>query len=111
MKEIETIDNNVSFKEILRIDEQMTLNLEVTDPDSFLTAASNSFDSLASDSCSTNLHLACTNARSIVEKLDSLATLFDECSLHFCLLTETWLTRRSCSDKKIEDLTLSLIHI
>ena len=38
------------------------------------------------------LRLACTNARSVVDKVDSLVTLFEECDLHFGLLTETWLT-------------------
>ena len=35
------------------------------------------------------LNIACTNARSTVQKVNSLITLFDERSLHFCILTET----------------------
>ena len=105
-RDMKEIDNDVSFPEILRNDEIITddnLSLDLTENYSFMTAASDSYDSLAS--LEDNLNLACTNARSIVEKLDSLATLFEECSLHFCLLTETWLTKKACSKKKMDDLT------
>jgi len=46
------------------------------------------------------LNLACTNARSVVEKISSLVRLFEECSLHFALLTETWLTAKVCTRPK-----------
>ena len=51
------------------------------------------------------LNIACTNARSVVEKVDSLVTLFEEMKLSFALLTETWLTNKVCSRRKLEDLT------
>ena len=38
------------------------------------------------------IKIACANARSVVHKIDSLITLFEECELHMALLTETWLT-------------------
>ena len=77
----------------------------------------NSLD-LSIDSCSGNdaveelivnsgtLTIACTNAQSVVEKVDSLVTLFEEMGLHFALLTETWLTHKLCSRRKLEDLTV-----
>ena len=49
---------------------------------------------------------ACTNARSVVEKVDSLVTLFEEMRLQAALLTETWLTKKVCSRRKMDDLTL-----
>ena len=52
------------------------------------------------------LSLACTNARSVVEKVDSLVTLFEEYDLHFALLTETWLTTKVCSTRRMMDLTI-----
>ena len=52
------------------------------------------------------LNIACTNARSIVEKVDSLVTLFEEQELHLCMLTETWLTQKACSKRNMDDLTL-----
>ena len=52
------------------------------------------------------LHFACTNARPIVEKIDSLITLFEESSLHFAILTETWLTKRHCPPRVLNDLTV-----
>ena len=51
------------------------------------------------------LHFACTNARSVVEKVPSLVTLFEENSLHFAILTETWLTKKSCPPRMLDDLT------
>ena len=51
------------------------------------------------------LNLACTNAHSIVEKVDSLISLFEENALHFCILTETWLTPKKCGKRAMEDLT------
>ena len=51
------------------------------------------------------LNLACTNARSIVEKIGSLVTLFDECGLHFTILTETWLSKKHCPPRVMSDLT------
>ena len=51
------------------------------------------------------LNVACTNARSVVEKLDSLVTLFDENELHFAMLSETWLTPKNCPERKLDDLT------
>ena len=50
------------------------------------------------------LNLACTNARSIVEKIDSLVTLFEENNLSFTILTETWLTQKKCSKRSMDDL-------
>ena len=52
------------------------------------------------------LNLACTNARSLVHKIDSLVTLFDENGLHFAALTETWLTAKHCSPRTMADLTI-----
>ena len=60
-------------------------------------------DQLADDS---NLHFACAKARSIVEKIGSLITLFEECNLHFALLTETWLNKKHCSPRALSDLTI-----
>ena len=51
------------------------------------------------------INVACTNARSIVEKIESLSTLFEENSLHLALLTETWLTQKACSVRRMNDLT------
>ena len=51
------------------------------------------------------LNLACTNARSVVNKIGSLVTLFEEMRLHFALLTETWLTSKVCSKRAMDDLT------
>ena len=53
-----------------------------------------------------HLHFACTNARSIVEKIGSFITLFEENSLHFAILTETWLTKRHCPQRVLNDLTV-----
>ena len=53
-----------------------------------------------------HLHFACTNARSIVEKIGSFITLFEESSLHFAILTETWLSKRHCPPKTLSDLTI-----
>ena len=51
------------------------------------------------------INIACTNARSLAEKVDSLITLFEENSLHFAILTETWLTARLCPPRTMSDLT------
>ena len=50
------------------------------------------------------LNIACANARSIVEKINSLITLFEECGLHICILTETWLTKKLCPPRVMSDL-------
>ena len=52
----------------------------------------------------TLLNLACTNARSIVEKVDSLVTLFEENCLHLAMVTETWLSPKKCSKRSMDDL-------
>ena len=44
------------------------------------------------------LKIACANARSVVQKINSLITLFEECDLHIALLTETWLCLLYTSD-------------
>ena len=51
------------------------------------------------------LNIACANARSIVEKIDSLIELSDINSLHFTILTETWLTGKHCPPRVLADLT------
>ena len=52
------------------------------------------------------INLACVNARSLVEKIDSLITLFEENQLHFALLTETWLDKKHCPPRTMSDLTI-----
>ena len=51
------------------------------------------------------LNIACANARSLVLKVDSLITLFDENSLQVALITETWLSSRHCPPRVLADLT------
>ena len=51
------------------------------------------------------LHIACANASSLVEKIDSLICLFDNNQLHLAFLTETWLTNRTCPPRTMSDLT------
>ena len=51
------------------------------------------------------LSIACANARSLVEKIDSLITLFEECNLHATLVTETWLSPKHCPPRTMSDLT------
>ena len=50
------------------------------------------------------LNLACTNARSIVEKVDALVTLFEENDLSLAIITETWLSQKKCSKRSLDDL-------
>ena len=52
------------------------------------------------------LNIACTNARSLVQKIDSLITLFDENQLHIAMLTETWLANKHCPPRTLADLTI-----
>ena len=52
------------------------------------------------------LNIACANARSLVDKIDSLITLFDENELHIALLTETWLAPKHCPPRVMSDLTI-----
>ena len=94
---IETLRNNTDCNE----------NELCLSTNSFSSSSSSS--SRNSDLMSTSkdtLNLACTNARSVVEKVDSLVTLFEEMALHFVLLTETWLTQKHCSRRRMEDLTI-----
>ena len=51
-----------------------------------------------------HLCIACTNARSVVHKIGSLITLFDECGLHFAILTETWLNKKHTPPRVLNDL-------
>ena len=68
--------------------------------------SSNSFDSSHLVNEQNQLNFACANARLIVEKIDSLITLMEESSLHFIILTETWLTPRHCPPRAMADLTI-----
>ena len=52
------------------------------------------------------LNIACANARSVVEKIDSVITLFEENSLHIAILTETWLSSKHCPPRVLADLTV-----
>ena len=84
--------------EIIRTNSQSeSLNL------STISNLSNSVPWLASNNCC--LKIACANARSVVQKINSLITLFEELELHIALLTETWLTAKVCSVKTMNDLT------
>ena len=58
------------------------------------------------DANSNFLNVACANARSLVEKVDSLITLFEENELHLALITETWLFERHCPPRTMADLTM-----
>ena len=53
-----------------------------------------------------HIGIACANARSIVEKIDSLITLFEETGIRIALLTETLLTKKHCSAREMADLTI-----
>ena len=53
-----------------------------------------------------NLHFACANARSVVHKIGSLITSFEENKLHLMLLTETWLNAKHCPPRVMNDLTI-----
>ena len=50
-------------------------------------------------------NIACTNARSLTNKIASLVTLFEENNLHVALLTETWLTGKICTKRNMDNLT------
>ena len=52
------------------------------------------------------LNVACANARSVVEKIKSLITLFEENNLHFAAITETWLAQKHCPPRVLADLTI-----
>ena len=52
------------------------------------------------------INIVCTNARSLVEKIKSLITLFEENSLHLALVTETWLSPKHCPPRVMSDLTV-----
>ena len=52
------------------------------------------------------LNFDCANARSVVDKIGSVITAFEENALQFMLLTETWLTRKHCSPRALNDLTI-----
>ena len=104
----DTYDNFCTDDEILRCDNNATLNesANISSLDNTLCSfTSTSFSSsrlLVNSNC---LNLACANARSVVEKIDSVVTLFEENSLHLALLTETWLTAKACPARKMADLT------
>ena len=53
-----------------------------------------------------HFNIACANARSLVEKVTSLVTLFEENELHLALLTETWLSNKHCPPRTMADLTI-----
>ena len=68
-----------------------------------------SSNSLSYQSLSQNedlLSIACANARSLVEKIESLVTLFEECGLHAAMITETWLSQKHCPPRTMADLTI-----
>ena len=105
MKEYDGSFNNDINEEILRLDNNKNYESE----NELQLDSVSSFESeISVETLVTGpglFSLACTNARSIVEKISSLVTLFEECDLHVALLTETWLTARSCSKRQLEDLT------
>ena len=53
-----------------------------------------------------HINVACANARSLVDKIDSLVTLFEENNLHIAMLTETWLSKKHCPPRTMSDLTI-----
>ena len=79
----------------------MSLSLSI---DSFNTVDNSDYDVINVDN--NLLSIACTNARSIVEKIESVITLFDECSLHVAMITEAWLTKKHCPPRVMADLVL-----
>ena len=89
----------------MRIDtiDQNDLSLSVIGNE---TNTSSSYMSDVSETEPDLLNLACANARSVVEKISSLVTLFEEKNLDFALLTETWLTQKACPKRKMDDLTI-----
>ena len=70
------------------------------------SASSNSLDHYGALGDDNALHFACANARSIVNKVDSLITSFEENKLHLMLLTETWLKAKHCPPRVMNDLTV-----
>ena len=97
-------NDDLSF-ETLRNENVIETNNELTlSFDSRSSASFNSFERLETEKGLFNL--ACTNARSLKEKIGSLVTLFEENDLHAALLTETWLTERICSKNNMDNLTV-----
>ena len=103
---IDETDNNISNcsennGEILRDDNGGNINsLEISETSS----ATDSEASFELSSQKNALNVACTNARSLVHKDDSLITLFEENNLHLAILTETWLTAKACPVRVMDDL-------
>ena len=62
------------------------------------------FDNEFLPSSENKINLACTNARSLAQKIGSLVTLFDENSLHIAMLTETSLTPKNSPPRVLSDL-------
>ena len=67
-------------------------------------SSSDEYGRLANDTAKINF--ACANARSLVHKIGSLITLFEENSLHFAIITETWLSKKHCPPRMLSDLTV-----
>ena len=83
--------------ELLREENELSLSLNLTP---------NSEEYSLLDPDPTLLNIACANARSVVEKIKSLITLFEENCLHFAAITETWLSQKHCPPRVMADLTV-----
>ena len=95
------MNNKENEKEILRensVDESLRI--------SFSSNESSQNDINRLEMANNRINVACTNARSLVDKIDSLITLFEESSLHIALITETWLSPKHCPPRKMADLTV-----
>ena len=107
-KEHERSLSLLSGSSILRLDNELNSRLVISDltsdrSDSY--ESSNEYGRLSSEN-KNNLNFACANARSVVEKIGSVITAFEESLLHFMLLTETWLSKKHCPPRVLADLTV-----
>ena len=114
----ENSTQRIELDDNINVDELQTNEFECDNDNEILRSSSNNNQSLSlsNDIDSNNisvlwlakdtnsLRIACANARSIVQKIGSLITLFEECDLHIALLTETWLTQKHCSTRTMNDL-------
>ena len=98
---------NIYDNEILRFNDDLfdSLNISLPSNNDNETNSSLSFDQVLSEDRSL-LNVACANARSLVDKIKSLITLFEENQLHIAILTETWLGNKHCPPRVMNDLTI-----
>ena len=99
--------DNDSSKSILRTtqDESSELLLTANEDISPTNSELGGTDSIILENSKNLINIACTNARSLADKINSLITLFETNSLHFTILTETWLTPKLCPPRVLSDLT------